>query len=45
MSDDASIQHRSFPKWVILLLTWIVGLCVWVLYVGMFFVLLYRWFS
>ena len=43
--SDAPIQHRSFPKWAILFLAWIVGLCVWVLYLGMSIVLLYRWFS
>jgi len=37
--------HRPFRKWIILWLAWIAGMGVWVLYLGMIFMLIYRLFA
>ena len=43
MSEEVATQSRSLLKWVILLLAWIVGLGVYVSYLGLLAALLYRW--
>lgn len=37
--------RRPLRRWLILLLVWGIGLCVWALYLGMIGMLLYRWLA
>ena len=37
--------HRAPVRWLILLLSWVIGLIVWSLYIGMLIVVMYRWLA
>ena len=34
LADEAEAMHRSAKTWVILSAVWIVGVCVWVIYLA-----------
>jgi hypothetical protein len=34
LADEAAAMHRSVRTWFILSVVWVVGVCVWVVYLG-----------
>ena len=41
-ADDVRAMHRSLGTWGILCAVWAIGLCVWVVYLGLIGYLVFR---